>query len=234
VTIMAQQTINPESMRTVRLLACGVLAGPLFVTMWLIQALTRDGFDPKYHPISLLSLGSTGWVQILNFVVTGALFVACAVGTRRVLDQGRGSTWGPRLIGAIGIGLIAAGVFLTDAGAGFPPGAPAGAPARISWHGLLHEVGFVVASVSWLVLCVVLLRRFAADKRRSWVVASIVAPLAVLAVEGWPDVDTLALRLVIGSAISFGFVAALAARLARGVARQAAPPQLVTHGTTLE
>jgi hypothetical membrane protein len=231
---MAQQTINPESTKSVRLLVCGVVAGSLFLATWLIQALTRDGFDPTYHPISLLSLGSLGWVQILNFVVTGALFVACAGGMRRALRPGRGSTWGPRLLGANGVGLIVAGVFLTDAGAGFPPGVPAGAPERISWHGLLHEVGFIVASVSWLVLCVVLLRRFAADKRRGWVVASIVAPLAVLVVEGWPDVDTLALRLVIGSAISFGFVAALTAWLARGVAREASPPQLVAHGTTLK
>ena len=135
------------------------------------------------------------------------------------------------MLGANGVGLIVAGVFLTDAGAGFPPGAPAGAPERISWHGLLHEVGFIVASVSWLVFCVVLLRRFAAGKQRGWAVASIVAPLAVLVVEGWPDLDTLALRLVIGSAISFGFVAALAALLARGVAARCLrhATVLVTH-----
>jgi hypothetical protein len=48
----------------------------------------------------LLSLGDLGWIQIANFVVTGALFVACAVGLRRVLHPGRAGTWGPRLVGA--------------------------------------------------------------------------------------------------------------------------------------
>ena len=42
------------------LLACGVIAGPLFVAVWLAQALTREGFDPTYHPLSLLSLGDLG------------------------------------------------------------------------------------------------------------------------------------------------------------------------------
>jgi len=60
---------------------------------------------------------------------------------RAALRPGRGSTWGPLLVGVTGVGLIVAGVFTTDAGAGFPPDAPADAPT-MSWHRLLHEVGF--------------------------------------------------------------------------------------------
>ena len=63
------------------LLACGIVAGPLFLAVWLVQALTRDGFDPGRHPISLLSLGGAGWIQILNFVTAGVLYVATAVVT---------------------------------------------------------------------------------------------------------------------------------------------------------
>jgi hypothetical protein len=37
------------------LLASGVVAGPLFVAVALLQALTRDGFDLRRHPLSLLS-----------------------------------------------------------------------------------------------------------------------------------------------------------------------------------
>ncbi|HEV8652402.1 MAG TPA: DUF998 domain-containing protein [Actinomycetes bacterium] len=62
------------------LLACGVAAGPLFVVVGLLQMLSRDGFDPTRHPLSLLSLGGLGWIQISNFVVAGLLFVASAVG----------------------------------------------------------------------------------------------------------------------------------------------------------
>jgi hypothetical protein len=198
-------------------LACGILAGPLFVAVWLIQAFTRDGYDPSYHPLSLLSLGNLGWIQIANFVVTGTLFVVCAVGMRRVLRPGRGGRWGPRLVGALGVGLIVAGVFVTDAGAGFPPGAPAGAPERISWHGIGHEVGFLVASLSWTAACFVFARRFAGLKRWGWVAACVATPVAVLVLESWPQMDSLSVRLGIGTAIMFGFVAAVAARLVRGL-----------------
>ena len=69
---MSVRTVPPAT-RTTRgtamLLAAGVVAGPLFLTVWLIQAITRDGFDPTYHPLSLLSLGGLGWIQIASFVV---------------------------------------------------------------------------------------------------------------------------------------------------------------------
>jgi hypothetical membrane protein len=211
-----------------RLVAAGIVAGPLFLTLWLIQAVTRDGFDPRRHPLSLLSLGDLGWIQIANFVLTGLLYVTCAAGLRRVLRHGRGRTWGPILVGAIGIGLIVAGVFTSDAGAGFPPGTPAGAPERITWHGILHEVGFGITSLSWLALCVVFLRRFAALRQRGWVLACVATPVAVVVITAWPDLDSLSLRLVVASAIEFGFVAALAA-YARGVPDDSAAPSVAAR-----
>ena len=77
----------------------------LFLAGSLVQAFTREGYDLGRHPISLLSLGDLGWLQVTNFVVTGALYVACAVGLRRALRPGSGGTWGPRLVGALGVGL---------------------------------------------------------------------------------------------------------------------------------
>lgn len=220
---MSQQTAPPGApttpTRTAHLLVCGGVAGPLFVGVWLVQALTREGFDLTYHPISLLSLGDLGWIQITNFVVSGLLNVAFADGLRRVLYPGRASAWGPMLIALSGIGLIMAGIFTSDPGAGFPPGAPAGAPAQMSWHGVLHEAGFMVTSLSWLVACFVFARRFAALKQRDWVAACVATPVAVLTVIAWPDLDSLSLRLVIGSAIQFAFTAALAAYMMRTVAR---------------
>ena len=94
------------------------------------------------------------------------------------------------------------------------------APRQISWHGILHEVGFLLTSLAWVVACFVFLRRFAAGKQRGWVVACVAAPVAVVVVSAWPDLDSLSLRLVIGSAISFGFLAALAVRLMRAQPRR--------------
>jgi len=105
-----------------QLLACGAVAGPLFTGVALIQILTRSGFDIRRHAISMLSLGDLGWLQRSNFVVSGLLAIACAVGMRRVLHPGRAGTWGPLLVGTYGLGLAAAGVFTTDPAAREAPG----------------------------------------------------------------------------------------------------------------
>jgi hypothetical protein len=208
--------------RTRALLACGVVAGPLFLAVALLQALTRAGFDLGRHPLSLLSLGELGWIQIANFVVTGLLCVACALGMSRVLRPGRGGSWGPLLVGAFGVGLVLAGVFVADAGAGFPPGAPAGAPEQLSWHGILHGGGFVVALVSWTAACLVFARRFAAAKQRGWVAACVGTVVTILVITAWPDLDAVSVQLVLASAIQFAFLAALAAGLLRGLPDRAA------------
>ena len=213
----SQQTATPAvSQQTARLLTAGIVAGPLFLVVWALQAFTRDGFDPGRHPLSLLSLGDLGWIQIANFVVTGALFVACAVGLRHVLHPGPGGTWGPRLVGAVGAGLMVAGVFVTDAGAGFPAGAPAGAP-ETSWHGALHDVGYVMVTLSWTAACLVFRRRFAALGQRRWARACVATVVAALVLGGWPDLDSFSIRIVISTAVQFGLVAAVAARLRRGL-----------------
>jgi hypothetical protein len=195
-----------------KLLGWGIVAGPLFVVASLAQAFTRTGFDLGRHPISLLSLGSLGWVQIANFVVSGVLYVAGAVGLRAAMRPGRGSTWAPRLVALTGVGLIIAGVFTTDAGAGFPPGAPSGAPA-MSWHGVLHEVGFVLSFVGAIASCGVFARRYAALGRRGWAVAAVTTVVVVLVIAGWPDLNALSVRLVIATAALFGFLSAVSAQL---------------------
>jgi hypothetical protein len=194
------------------LLVCGIVAGPLFVIASLAQALTRTGFDLGRHPISLLSLGYPGWVQIANFVVSGVLYMAGAVGIRESLRPGRGSTWGPLLVVVAGVGLIVAGVFTTDAGAGFPPGAPVGAPT-MSWHGVLHEVGFGLSFMGAIGACGVFARRYAALGRRGWAVAAVATVVAVLVIAGWPDINTLSVRLVIATAALFGFLSVVATQL---------------------
>ena len=203
-------------MRTHHLLAGAIVAGPLFLAVSLTQAFTRDGFDLRRHPISLLSLGEFGWIQVANFVVCGALFIAGSVGLRRRLTSGRGRTWAPRLVAVIGAGLVTAGVFVTDAGAGFPAGAPAGAPERISAHGIVHEVGFLAVFAATIALAVVLARRFAAERRWGWLAACVATPLVAIAITAWPDLDSLSVRLVLTTAVQFGFLSSVLGRLAPG------------------
>jgi Protein of unknown function (DUF998) len=196
-----------------KLLVSGIAAGPLFLTVSLAQAFTREGFDLSRHPLSLLSLGDTGWVQIANFVTAGTLNLACAAGMRRALRERPGGTWGPAFVAGYAAGLIMAGVFVTDPGAGFPPGAPLGAPERISWHAVLHEIGFLLSFVSWTVACWIFTRTSLRAGQRGWGTACIATLATVLGIALWPDLSTISLRLVLATALQMGFVAAFAARV---------------------
>jgi len=175
---MATRITNQEGARTPgaatpagatrRLLACGTIAGPMFVGVVVIQGLTRSGFDFTRDPASLLDDGSLGWIQITNFALTGLLIIAFAAGMRRVLSPGRGGIWGPRLVGVLGLGSLAAGIFRPDPADGFPPGAPAGGNAASSWHGMLHMTCSSLGFLALIAACFVVDRRFSARGQRGW------------------------------------------------------------------
>jgi hypothetical protein len=158
--------------KTGALLVSGVVAGPLFSLVGLIQAFTRPGFDIRRHSLSFLENGDLGWIQISSFVLTGLLFLGGAVGMRRVMRDSPGGKWGPLLVGAFGLGMIGAGCFTADPGLGFPPGTPPDATA-ISWHGLVH---LSVASLAFVALGAagfVWTRRFATRRRWGWAAYSV-------------------------------------------------------------
>ena len=137
-----------DSRLTSKLLTAGVLAGPFFIAVSLVQAFTRDGFDWIRHPASLLSLGDLGFIQIANFVITGALFIACAVGLKRILTAGVGRKWLPPLFAVVGIAFILGGVFVADPAFGFPPGTPEGMPKQTSWHSTIHGFAPAIGSLA--------------------------------------------------------------------------------------
>src|SRR5690606_8768150 len=67
-TVTAART-RTHDVRTRRLLAGLVAAPVVFGVVSLAQAFTREGFDLVRFPISMLSNGDLGWLQITNFVV---------------------------------------------------------------------------------------------------------------------------------------------------------------------
>jgi hypothetical protein len=158
---------DPATRVTRSLLGYGVLAGPFYVTVSLAQALTRDGFDLTRHSWSLLANGSQGWIQVANFLLTGLMVLAAAVGLRRALRPGVGATWAPRLVGGYGLGLVAAGLLRADPALGFPAGTPDGVGA-VSWHGIGHLVAGGLGFVCVIAATFVLARRFAGLGRRGW------------------------------------------------------------------
>src|ERR1051325_9562011 len=108
-----------------KLLLAGVLAGPIYVGASLIQAVTRPPFNMTKHAFSLLLDGDLGWIQVINFELTGLLLILTAIGWGRVLAGRKAATWGPRLLMLFGVGMMLAGIFHPDPALGFPGGTPA-------------------------------------------------------------------------------------------------------------
>jgi hypothetical protein len=209
---MTQSQENGLSL-TRRLLLCGAVAGPLFILTVLIQDYTRPGFNPRLQPLSLLSLGEWGWVQIVNFVLAGVLNLLYAWGLWRRLHARRRGTWGPLLIGAYGLGLVAVGVFTNDPADGFPLGAPT--PTHPTWHGILHGLGGLFVFVILTAALAVFARYFLARRERWWgfyCVAS-AAALLVLFFGGINSPELMARTLRLATLIGWMASSLIAVRL---------------------
>jgi len=204
-----------SDLRRTRLqLITGIVAGPVLLGVGFAQIFTREGFDLDRHALSQLSLGSWGLVQIANFLVTGVLVIVAALGLRRALGPGRGTVWGPRLLAWFGGGMLVAGVFVADPANGFPAGTPDGV-GPMSWHGILHSVGFAVAMVAWTAAMIVFARAFVARGDRARCAMCVFALVAAAVVAVAPQVGSFGWRAILLSAVQFAAVAVLCARAVR-------------------
>ncbi|PDP84946.1 hypothetical protein CQJ94_24725 [Glycomyces fuscus] len=195
-----------------RLLLAGALAGPLFFASAITQMLTREGFDITRHPISQLSTGDLGWIQILTFVLAGAGALALAVGAGRTLTEGVGRRALPVLVGVFGAGLVAAGVFTMDPEKGFPAGTPEGPVAQMSWHGIAHSAAAAVAFTALAVAAVVMTVRCARRRATRPAVLSAAAAL-VLLVPMSPDY--MSIQIAVNGLVAFTWATVLAVSLRR-------------------
>jgi hypothetical membrane protein len=162
------------------LLACGAIAAPLFIIIFLIEGATRADYSPLRHPVSSLAIGGLGWMQSANFIVTGLLMLAFAVGLRRAVQPRGGSTWGALLVTIVAIGLVGAGVFVTDPISGYPPGTP-NMVAQHTLHGTLHDLFSSLVFLGLPIACFVFARRFAGWGERGWSIYSVVTGVVFIA-----------------------------------------------------
>ncbi|MEU7984963.1 DUF998 domain-containing protein [Streptosporangium canum] len=217
IQIPATAASTGTSAATRSLLTCAAVAGPLWAVVALTQAATREGFDLTRHPLSLLSTGSLGWLQIINFLVAGVLTIAGAAGLRRALHGAPGGRWAPRLVRVNGIGMIAAGVFVMDPADGFPAGTPYGMPETLTWHSYGHMAAGSIAFIALIAACYVLGRHFSRAGNRGRAIASRVAGTALLVGNGWSMSGGTAgsLALAVGAITAMLWVSLTAARLRR-------------------
>jgi len=93
-------------------LAAAGIAGPLlFTVVAVVHSLLRSDHSLAALPISALAVGPSGWVQDVNFVICGLLFLAYPIGLHLEVRKRRGGVVGPALLVVSGAGLVLAGIF---------------------------------------------------------------------------------------------------------------------------
>ena len=170
--------IGEQPLTLRHLLGCGAVGPLFFISVFLIEGATRADYNPLRHPVSSLAIGDLGWMQAANFVITGLLLLAFAIGLRSALRPA--SFWGPLLVGLVGVGLIGSGIFVTDPVNGYPPGTPL-MLTEYSDHGFLHDLFGVPIFLVLPVTCFVFGRRFAKLGKRGWAAYSVLSGLAMFA-----------------------------------------------------
>lgn len=165
--------------RTKTLLLFGPIGSILFIIMFLIEGATREGYSPFRFPISSLSIGDLGWIQITNFIISGSLIFLFAFGLRNALLLSKDSKWIPRLIGAVGLGLIGAGIFSSDPVFGYPMTEPL-AIAQFTIHGHLHDFFSIFVFVCLPITCFKYRKRFTILNEQRWSLYSLLTAITML------------------------------------------------------
>jgi len=156
-----------ERLSTRALLACGAVAGPLYVAVTLLESLTREGFDWTQHRFTQLTAGDFGWIHQANMVGVGLLTVLFAIGVHRVLRPGRAGEWAPRLLALFGVAYVVGGLLRADPAVGFPPGTTAEV-VHTTWQGGIQNASRSASTLVLIAASGVIAGWFAAEGRRGW------------------------------------------------------------------
>ena len=213
-------TADPPKPATRGLLCASAAAGPLFVTVFVVEGARRPDYKPLRHPVSSLALGSRGWVQVGNFAVAGTLYLAGAAGLRRTSDPLLGARLGPLLFGAVGLGLLGSAAFSTDPVSGYPPGTP-DTPTQQTTNMTVHGIAALPIFLGIPAAAFNYARRFHRSGHRTWALASEATGVSMLATIGLAGAGfNQAPRLVNSAGLlqraaivtGFGWLTALSAR----------------------
>jgi hypothetical membrane protein len=131
----------------------GLIVPPWFTALVIVQGFLAPDYSHVALPISALAAWPTGWIQNLNFYVSGTLMAALAVGLHRGVLRTRGGVAGVALLVASGIGIVLAGVF--------PWKMVDGVPTETPPHVVAAIMAFAATAVGFMVFS----RRLRADPR---------------------------------------------------------------------
>jgi hypothetical protein len=132
----------------------GMIAPVLFVMVYTIEGLLRPGYHARSMFISALSLGPRGWIQIVNFLVFGALLFVFSRGVAAEVQDGKAYR-GWILLTVLSVFYFLSGLFVMD---------PTGTPLeQATLHGTVHGILGGIVFLLMPITCFVYLRRFRED-----------------------------------------------------------------------
>jgi hypothetical protein len=144
----------------------GMTGAVLFVSVFTICGWLTPGYSWTGMFVSELSLGPLGWVQVLNFMLTGTVVLVFGRGLAQPSGSGAASRVGPVLVQVIGLSLLASGPFATDPSALF---------GQASVHGVVHGIFGALVFTLAPVSCFVFYRSFRRNPHwrplRGWTLA---------------------------------------------------------------
>lgn len=161
----------------------GIIGGPFFVITYLILGFTRKDYNWLRHPVSSLAIGEDGWMQIANFFVTGTCFLCFAYGLYQTLQPPFNKKTAAILFGMIGIGLIGAGIFVTDPIVGYPPELPY-QNRQSSVMGHLHNAFSFLVFIGIPVACFSFRKKFKLLGEKKWALYSLLSGITLIVMFG--------------------------------------------------
>jgi hypothetical membrane protein len=134
------------------LASAGIAAPVIFTVVAIVHSLLREDHSLVALPISALVVGPSGWVQDVNFVICGVLFLAYPIGLHLEVRKMRWGVVGPALLVVSGAGLVLAGIFPAVA-----------ASSNLTYDSLGHTVASLIAFLGTGGGFIVISRRLAGD-----------------------------------------------------------------------
>ena len=147
-------SLSQSATARARALALAGIVGPIwFTTLVVLQGFLLPDYSHVRLPISALAAWPTGWIQNINFCVTGALGMAFALALHRGAQPTPRGRAGIALLVISGIGIVLAGFFPWKMVDGVPTETPP------------HVIGAITAFAAAGLGLIVFSRRMTADPR---------------------------------------------------------------------
>jgi hypothetical protein len=143
--------------------ACGIAGPAAFTAAWLVGTRHQPTYSVANEHISGLAAADATQPGIMTagFVALGASTVVFASELHRRLGGDDDAGPGPVLLGAAGLGILAAGVFRRDRISNFPMPGQDDRPQ--SWANDVHDLSAIASGGFGLAALIALAGRFAAD-----------------------------------------------------------------------